>query len=212
MSKRIRLLISRGEESKYLSHLDVSRIWVRACRRAGLNIKYSEGFSPNPKLIIASPLPVGVMAKADFLEIECEETARTVMQVLPSALPLGFGVHSAIEVAASLPSLQSLVSSAEYEVLVNCNFTYEELFQKIETFMDSESVIFKRVREGSSKEFNIRPLVLSAQIVSLQDGLLKMHLCLMCSPEGTGRCDEFCASTGLPVPISITRTRLFLRN
>ena len=212
MNKRIRLLISRGAESKYLSHLDVSRVWIRACRRAGLNVKYSEGFSPRPKLTIAAPLPVGVMAQADFLEIECAELARTVMQVLPTALPAGFGVHGAMEIDSAAPSLQASVYSAEYNLLVPCGLSLENIQGRLKAFLAAEEIIFKRLREGSMKEFNIRPLVLDAETKNLKDGILMMRVLLKCSMSGTGRSEEFCAALGLAAPLSITRTRLFLQD
>jgi radical SAM-linked protein len=35
---------------RYISHLDLMRLFMRAMRRADLPLKMSEGFSPHPKL------------------------------------------------------------------------------------------------------------------------------------------------------------------
>ena len=47
---RWRIRFSRGEELKYLSHLDLVRLWERGLRRAGVALAYSQGFSPHPHL------------------------------------------------------------------------------------------------------------------------------------------------------------------
>ncbi len=42
---RLRVSFSRGEELKFISHLDIIRLWLRAMRRAGIPLEYTEGFS-----------------------------------------------------------------------------------------------------------------------------------------------------------------------
>lgn len=45
---------------KYISHLDLMRLFMRALRRAGLPIKITEGFNPHPKISIKKALKLGV--------------------------------------------------------------------------------------------------------------------------------------------------------
>lgn len=45
---------------KYISHLDLMRLFMRALRRADLPIKITEGFSPHPKLSIKRALKLGL--------------------------------------------------------------------------------------------------------------------------------------------------------
>src|SRR4030066_366198 len=66
---RIRFKFYKKDEFKYLSHLDISRIMIRAIRRAELEIKYSQGYNPKPKIGFSPPTPLGVesmAADADF--------------------------------------------------------------------------------------------------------------------------------------------------
>ena len=53
---------------KYISHLDLMRLFMRAMRRADLPLKLTEGFSPHPKLSIKRALKLG-------LESENEEAS-----------------------------------------------------------------------------------------------------------------------------------------
>ena len=58
--QRLRATFSRGERTKYITHLDLMRFWERAFRRARVPIAHSEGFRPHPRFALAAPLPVGV--------------------------------------------------------------------------------------------------------------------------------------------------------
>ena len=67
--QRLRLRFSKGEQLKYISHLDLARAWERAFRRAGLPVAHSQGFNPRPRLQIAAALPVGVTGRAEYLDV-----------------------------------------------------------------------------------------------------------------------------------------------
>ena len=52
---RLRVRFCRGEELKFISHLDIIRLLVRALRRAGIPLEYTEGFSPHPEDFTGRP-------------------------------------------------------------------------------------------------------------------------------------------------------------
>ncbi len=66
---RLRVRFSRGEEIKFISHLDIMRLWERAFRRAQIALAYSEGFSPHPRISLAAPLAVGVTSQAELMDV-----------------------------------------------------------------------------------------------------------------------------------------------
>ena len=45
---------------KYISHLDLLRLFQRAARRAGLPLAFTEGFSPHPRIKIEPALKLGL--------------------------------------------------------------------------------------------------------------------------------------------------------
>src|SRR3990172_7224409 len=67
--QRLRIGYAHGEPVKFISHLDVLRLWHRAILRAGLPLAYSAGFSPHPRLVFASPLPTGVTGDWEMVDI-----------------------------------------------------------------------------------------------------------------------------------------------
>ena len=67
--QRLRIRFSRGEEIKYISHLDLLRLWQRALVRADIPLAYSEGFNPHPRMSLAVPLALGVTGEAELMDI-----------------------------------------------------------------------------------------------------------------------------------------------
>ncbi|MCK9572413.1 MAG: TIGR03936 family radical SAM-associated protein [Candidatus Omnitrophica bacterium] len=65
---KVNFIFSKQGLMRYISHLDLMRLFTRAMRRADLPLKLSEGFSPHPKFSIKRALKLG-------LESEHEEAA-----------------------------------------------------------------------------------------------------------------------------------------
>ncbi len=62
--------------ARFLSHAETLRLFCRALRRAGLKMRFSQGFNPHPRLSLPLPRSVGVEADADLLCVElAEQTA-----------------------------------------------------------------------------------------------------------------------------------------
>src|SRR5262249_54421084 len=80
---------SKTGELKFISHLDLQHLLARAARRARLNVSYSEGFNPGPKLALALSLSlyleglgaIGEIELAD--QIEPDELADRINEQLP---------------------------------------------------------------------------------------------------------------------------------
>ena len=79
---------------RYISHLDLMRLFMRALRRADLPIKLSEGFSPHPKLSIKRALKLGVESEneeASILlkeEIKSDEFKNRLQRQLPEGIEI----------------------------------------------------------------------------------------------------------------------------
>ena len=54
---------------RYISHLDLMRLFMRAMRRAEFPLKMSEGFSPHPKLSLKRALKLGVESEDEEASI-----------------------------------------------------------------------------------------------------------------------------------------------
>ena len=66
----VRIKFSKTGDLMYISHLDLARTMQRIILRAGLDIWYSEGFNPQPKMVFALPLPTGVESECELMDIK----------------------------------------------------------------------------------------------------------------------------------------------
>ena len=53
----------------WFSHLDLQNTMQRALRRAGLPVRYSQGFNPRLKLTFSLPLSIGTQSECEFFDI-----------------------------------------------------------------------------------------------------------------------------------------------
>ncbi|MBC7334224.1 MAG: DUF2344 domain-containing protein, partial [Actinobacteria bacterium] len=74
--KEIRFRFFKKGEFKYLSHLDIVSIITKALRRAGIKVKYSEGYNPKPKINFSSPTPLGIESLAEYGDIVLTDDLR----------------------------------------------------------------------------------------------------------------------------------------
>lgn len=211
--QRLRLTFSRGQEQKYLSHLDLMRLWVRALHRSGLPLAYSQGFTPRPRLSLAVPLAVGVTSQAELLDIFLARRVSPfyIMKGLSSQLPKGIDLLEVHEVALGLPSLQSLVRYAEYRVEIDSQEGPQELQRHLEEFLAREHFSWEHLRDGQARRYDLRPLVEDLWLEGGRDGVVILGMMLRADEAGSGRPEQVAAALGFPhPPHSIHRTRIAL--
>ena len=65
---KLRLKFSKTGRAVYISHLDLMRTMQRVFSRAGVGLKYSEGFNPHAKISIVLPLTVGTRSECEYMD------------------------------------------------------------------------------------------------------------------------------------------------
>ena len=80
---------ARERQVRYLSHLDYSRAIQRSLRRSGLNIAFSKGFNPRPKISFISAVSTGVVFQNEplVLVFDAPVHPRRVQEKLMSVMP-----------------------------------------------------------------------------------------------------------------------------
>ena len=126
---RLRLRFKRGPEIKFISHLDIIRLWQRAFRRAGIPLAYSEGFNPHPRISLAAPLALGVTGEAELMDIFVAKqvSPHNLEAAVSRQLPPGMEILQVYQIVTTLPSLQSQIRYAEYMVEVETEKDLETL-------------------------------------------------------------------------------------
>jgi len=205
--QRLRITFAKGEEIKYISHLDLVRLWERVLRRAGVPLAYSHGFNPRPKITVAAALPVGFTSQGEVMDIVLERhiSPYNFAKGLASHLPPGLELLSVEEVYPKLPSLQSQVCSAEYRVTVSWDGAQEELDEKLRQLLSAKQVL----RQRRGKDYDLRPLIEDLWIEGKEANSWVLGMRLQVGEQGTGRPDEVLEALGLvEEPHAVRRERL----
>ncbi|MHB1376251.1 MAG: TIGR03936 family radical SAM-associated protein [Candidatus Humimicrobiaceae bacterium] len=118
---KIRFKFNKINEYKYLSHLEIVRIMMMAVSRANINIKYSEGFSPNPKINFSFPVPVGLASIAEYSDIDIfgGMDALDFKKTLNLQLTEQMQVSDAKNIPGKVPSLMGDIGFCSYVFIIN---------------------------------------------------------------------------------------------
>ena len=156
MGITIRVKYMKGEEVKYVGHLDTMRTFMRCLRMTNIPVEYSKGFNPRIKISFALPLGVGVTSDSEYFDLELEEkmNKEIFLGEMNSVLPQGFKALSA-EYPDNNKSLMSLVKEAIYEIKIEDDVNMDlikNLFEKAEVCIEKESKDKKTVEQKNIKE------------------------------------------------------------
>ena len=110
---RIIFSFSKQGSAVFHSHLGIIEIFSMAFIRSNIPVKYTQGFNPLPRLEIASPLSLGIKAKAEIAVLDTESyyDAGEFMEKLNKFLPEGFGITRAMNVFIKSGGKKHSVSS-----------------------------------------------------------------------------------------------------
>lgn len=100
----------------FLSQLDLTRLWDRALRRAGLPIAFSQGFNPRPILSFGPATVTGVISWAEYLDMTFYESIEPerLKNLLNCQVPEGMKIVEVKSVPPDCPSIMKSLMSIQY--------------------------------------------------------------------------------------------------
>ena len=174
MSKLIRVKYKKEDEMIFISHLDLQRLLQRAFRRAKINLSYSEGFNPHPKMSYGNALALGVESQGEYVDIEIEDDieVKEFLERINEQLPDGIKFVKGQEIDPKTPSLSSIIVYGEYIFNIDLEVPLSKEFVKsrVLNFVKSKEIIVtKKNKKGKKVEVDIRPMIRNFDLVSLDD-------------------------------------------
>jgi radical SAM family uncharacterized protein/radical SAM-linked protein len=134
--KRYRLNFTKLEKARYLSHLELVRLFIRAFRRAGMDLVYSGGYHPMPRVSFALALPVGIESLAEMVDIQVKNSQNTSQTIerLNRELPPGIKVLFMKEISTKAPPPRT--KESYFCIKVNGSFSEASLdrFLRVDTY------------------------------------------------------------------------------
>ena len=160
--QQLYLSFAKTGTGRFWGHLEMANIFTRALRRAGIAVKFSEGFHPKPKMAFSDALPIG-------LESLCETMRLTVSgQIAPGDLvarlnaELPEGLH--VSDCTSHPQSKA---TADRDVVYRVSLRQGQFDQDaLARFDATASVIVERTnRKGKLKKIDLKAMVQNIESV-----------------------------------------------
>ena len=181
MLRKLRLALHKGEELRFLSHLDYASAIERMIRRSGIKMAYSEGFNPHMKISFSSALALGITASAEYCDMDVleEGTLEELMKRLSEAAPKGLEVLEGRFMPDKVKKMMAICNYAVYEVKGPVTEEVDWL-SLLEPFNSAEEVTPKKTRTIDVKHFIKEPLV-----ATVDNGMVTIRMAIGVYPEGT---------------------------
>jgi len=186
---------------RFLSHAETVRVFQRACIRAGVEIRYSQGFNPRPRMSLPLPRPVGVEADGDLFCFQSAQLGHTIHDIqdrLSSQLPEGFellSIEAAEDNNTPHPSAGSYVLELRRDVPVLQKdktriqeYPAEKLKTTIKRLLTSESVILQRRKKTINSKIKTVDVRSFLKSITLDNGVITVECKI--TPAGSIRIDE----------------------
>jgi radical SAM family uncharacterized protein/radical SAM-linked protein len=183
---------SRMGDIAFLGHLEILQIVFRILRRAEIKTNFSQGFNPSPKVSFGPAMPVGTQSLAEYFVMDLpapldnleEAKTRLNKQVPPGLEILNIALNN-----GSVP--QRIVSS--YRITLKDSLTGNES-NRFKDFLAKEEFPVSRIRKGKVKEINIRPLVVSLEVID--NNTLALEIITIASTAGVKPLEAIAAILG----------------
>lgn len=185
----IRLKFIKGNEVKYISHLDLMRTFQRAIRRADIPVSYSSGFNPHQEISFGAPLALGVTSNAEYLDLKLKSVVEieVLVERLNNALPEGIRVLNGILLGDKAKNAMSLVTHSKYKVSLSIEDTnFEQLQKKIDEFLKEQEIIAlkEQPKKGFKvKEVNIKPMIVEMTLLEGIGDRYSINCLLLCGSK-----------------------------
>jgi radical SAM family uncharacterized protein/radical SAM-linked protein len=130
-----------------LSHLELMHTLLRAIRRAGLPVAFSQGYHPKPRVSFGPALPVGVESLCEYLDLELlgPSDAGEVGRRLGSELPDGLTVLSAEPIDPRAMSISEAQRAVHYRAeFPGDTWDEEELRDRVDAFLGADQAVVTR--------------------------------------------------------------------
>ena len=142
---------------KYIGHLDVMRYFQKATKRAGLDIAYSQGFSPHQLMSFAAPLALGVTSEGEYFDAEFNSlvSSEEFIRRYNEQMVEGMAVNDVILLPDGAKNSMSIVAGSDY--LVTMKEHKDELLAVVPHLLEKETIEVLRKTKKNEKVEDIKP-------------------------------------------------------
>lgn len=164
---KVRIKFAKYGAMKFIGHLDMMRFFQKAVRRADIDVKYSEGFSPHQIMSFAAPLGVGIESRGEYLDLEVlsMSSVEDMKEALNQVMVEGVKVLSVNILPEQAKNAMASVAAASYQIhLKKGNFPIPDLTESVSSFYAQSRIPYTKETKKSILE------------IDLKQGIYEMHV------------------------------------
>ena len=179
-----RIKYAKGNEIKYISHLDFQRSFHRLLNRAGIDVAFSQGFNPHLKVSYAMAMPVGMTSEGEYLDVELVSPidSEKLKSLLNEQAPKGLEIVAVKIFENPVISLASVITEGvlKVQVLIEDHITENKIHEVIEEILKKDTLeLTRKNKKGKFITKNIRPYIKKLELVWVANS--KAHLDMVLS-------------------------------
>lgn len=168
---KIRIKFFKQGDMKFIGHLDVMRYFQKAIRRADVDIRYSEGFSPHQLMSFAAPLSVGLTSNGEYVDIDVHSTksSQEMIRRINAVSVEGIQVLSYKKLPEKAANAMSLVAAADYTIQFRPGYEPADeaaWFDGFAEFLKSPSILITKKTKKGEKELDLASLIYETKTCS----------------------------------------------
>ncbi len=162
IKKKIRIQYAKTGLARFISHLDVGRIFELSARRASIALVYTQGKSPHPKFSFGPPLPIGISSIAEYIDLEVEIGDESDIQSgLNKYFPEGIKIVQYQPLFKKVPSLSAVINLSDYEIALDGVNLPET---SISDWLNSKEIWVERQVKEETQKVDIRSYIVEMKI------------------------------------------------
>lgn len=156
---KVRIKFAKYGAMKFIGHLDMMRFFQKAVRRAEIDVKYSEGFSPHQIMSFAAPLGVGIESMGEYLDLEVLSMSapEDMRDALNAVMVEGVEVLAVNVLPDQTKNAMASVAAASYQLhLKEGDFGIPDLAAKAAAFYTQERIPYMKETKKNSLEIDLK--------------------------------------------------------
>ena len=206
------LVFRKSGEIKYTSHLDMLRLFKRAFRRTGIELAYSQGYNPHPKMRFAQPLSLGYEASGELLEFETKEpvSRKRLMEDMAKALPAGVEITSCGRIGDGQKSLAASITQAQYEIRVPLSWHLMDYPEVTRAYLQQDQILAMKKQKKTKKlvEVDIKEKIRQLTAEPTEEDTLLLKVTTDCGSKSNLSPEQVIASYLEFIQFDIPRYRI----
>jgi len=214
---------SKEGNIRYISHLDLLRLFKRSFKRTGIKLEYSQGFNPHPRMSFAQPLSLGYSSSGEYLEFDTMEPYQTgeILEKISAIMPDGIDILSCEELPPGGKTLAALTEYADYQIAIPLDRGFNgDIKDVLENYMTREQIVVLKHQRNSGKDIALDIKPMTFEIAGMVDNNYIMLLMKLSAGSTANLSPEmvlstFCDFAGIQydrAEVVIRRTEIYFLN